>query len=246
MPRPGRPANVAKVSDSQLHTPGSEGWACGPRTHAGSKLTGDRREFHSKRGYSRRLALQRSLLTREWQTETRLARRILVFEPVPIGDWRWHYNEDRPHSALGSLSPREFAASKAQDWLVGWSQRPHPAIGTESGTSAEPAAGAICHFDSLHHSKGIGCQQIVRRQATLLPANARRLSRLVAGRWHRSCPVSGRSRLGPRVTSRRAPTQTPNLNIIPADPAGKSTELHPCPPKRCPSMLTPAPPSTPA
>ncbi len=27
--------------------------------------------------------------------------------------WRRHYNEDRPHSALGSLSPREFAASRA-------------------------------------------------------------------------------------------------------------------------------------
>ncbi len=28
--------------------------------------------------------------------------------------WRVHYNEDRPHSALGNLSPREFALSKAQ------------------------------------------------------------------------------------------------------------------------------------
>jgi putative transposase len=28
-----------------------------------------------------------------------------------IGDWRRHYNEDRPHSALGHLAPKEFAMS---------------------------------------------------------------------------------------------------------------------------------------
>ena len=33
--------------------------------------------------------------------------------------WRRHYNEDRPHSALGSLSPREFAASKARECAAG-------------------------------------------------------------------------------------------------------------------------------
>ncbi|KAA0107636.1 IS3 family transposase, partial [Methylobacterium sp. P1-11] len=26
-----------------------------------------------------------------------------------IEDWRCHYNEDRPHTALGGLTPRAFA-----------------------------------------------------------------------------------------------------------------------------------------
>ncbi len=33
--------------------------------------------------------------------------------------WRCHYNEERPHSALGNLSPREFAAAKAQERPAG-------------------------------------------------------------------------------------------------------------------------------
>jgi putative transposase len=33
--------------------------------------------------------------------------------------WRRHYNEERPHSALGNLSPREFAAFKAQECPAG-------------------------------------------------------------------------------------------------------------------------------
>ena len=27
-----------------------------------------------------------------------------------VESWRWHYNGERPHSALGNLAPREFAA----------------------------------------------------------------------------------------------------------------------------------------
>lgn len=33
--------------------------------------------------------------------------------------WRRHYNTDRPHSALGNLAPKEFAASKAQGCAAG-------------------------------------------------------------------------------------------------------------------------------
>jgi len=33
--------------------------------------------------------------------------------------WRRHYNGDRPHSALGNLAPREFAASKSQVDMAG-------------------------------------------------------------------------------------------------------------------------------
>ncbi len=36
-----------------------------------------------------------------------------------IAAWRRHYNEDRPHSALGSLAPEEFAASSGQADLAG-------------------------------------------------------------------------------------------------------------------------------
>ena len=36
-----------------------------------------------------------------------------------VESWRRHYNDDRPHSALGSLAPREFAASSGQASLAG-------------------------------------------------------------------------------------------------------------------------------
>ncbi len=36
-----------------------------------------------------------------------------------VESWRQHYNRERPHSALGYLAPREFAASKSQVVLTG-------------------------------------------------------------------------------------------------------------------------------
>ncbi len=36
-----------------------------------------------------------------------------------VESWRRHYNGDRPHSALGNLAPREFAASSVQACLTG-------------------------------------------------------------------------------------------------------------------------------
>ena len=36
-----------------------------------------------------------------------------------VAAWRRHYNEDRPHSALGNLAPGEFAASSGQASLAG-------------------------------------------------------------------------------------------------------------------------------
>ncbi len=36
-----------------------------------------------------------------------------------VESWRQHYNRERPHSALGYLAPREFAASKSQGVLTG-------------------------------------------------------------------------------------------------------------------------------
>jgi len=36
-----------------------------------------------------------------------------------VEDWRRNYNLDRPHSALGYLAPREFAASNSQVGLTG-------------------------------------------------------------------------------------------------------------------------------
>ena len=36
-----------------------------------------------------------------------------------VKSWRRHYNEDRPHSALGNLAPKEFAVSSGQASLAG-------------------------------------------------------------------------------------------------------------------------------
>ena len=36
-----------------------------------------------------------------------------------VAAWRLHYNQDRPHSALGNLAPKEFAASSGQASLAG-------------------------------------------------------------------------------------------------------------------------------
>ncbi len=36
-----------------------------------------------------------------------------------VDAWKMHYNEDRPHSALGNLAPEEFAASSGQASLAG-------------------------------------------------------------------------------------------------------------------------------
>ena len=36
-----------------------------------------------------------------------------------VESWHWHYNGERPHSALGSLAPKEFAASTGQACLAG-------------------------------------------------------------------------------------------------------------------------------
>ena len=44
-------------------------------------------------------------LNREWLLNLREAR-------VVIEDWRQHYNEERPHSQLGDLSPEDFLANQ--------------------------------------------------------------------------------------------------------------------------------------
>lgn len=36
-----------------------------------------------------------------------------------VESWRRHYNGERPHSALGNLAPREFAASLSQVDMAG-------------------------------------------------------------------------------------------------------------------------------
>lgn len=43
----------------------------------------------------------------------------LVDAKEKIESWRRHYNTERPHSALGSLAPEEFAASSGQASLAG-------------------------------------------------------------------------------------------------------------------------------
>jgi len=53
--------------------------------------------FHSR--------LRDECLNREWLLNLREAR-------VVIEDWRQHYNEERPHSKLGYLSPERFLQMK--------------------------------------------------------------------------------------------------------------------------------------
>jgi putative transposase len=43
----------------------------------------------------------------------------LIDAKEEVESWRLHYNRERPHSALGSLAPEEFAASSGQARLAG-------------------------------------------------------------------------------------------------------------------------------
>jgi putative transposase len=45
---------------------------------------------------------------------------------IVIATWRKHYNEDRPHSSLGNLTPVEYAARLARGELVAQSAPPPP------------------------------------------------------------------------------------------------------------------------
>jgi len=71
-----------------------------------------------------------------------------------IGDWKWDYNHVRPHSALGYLTPMEFA----QAWAVTgrgkdapW-KSPKADFSTELGNPAEGAG-----FPLSHRPDGCGC-----------------------------------------------------------------------------------------
>ena len=57
-------------------------------------------------GWSPNGKLRLELLKREWFQS-------LVEADVVIQQWRQYYNDERPHSALGRLSPTRFAAAHA-------------------------------------------------------------------------------------------------------------------------------------
>ena len=67
-----------------------------------------------KNGYieSFRSRFRDECLNREWLLNLREAR-------VVIEDWRQHYNEERPHSRLGYLTPETFLANQKVSPEVG-------------------------------------------------------------------------------------------------------------------------------
>ena len=64
-----------------------------------------------------------------WQFDSLLEAQVL------IGDWRIDYNNNRPHSAHGDLTPTEFA----QAWTINHTnnQTPHSRWTTHRGPSGE-------------------------------------------------------------------------------------------------------------
>ena len=60
---------------------------------------------------------------------------------VVIEKWRRHYNEDRPHSALGNLTPDEYAKKLVAGAIVPRKRRsPHPATGRSAAICGVYAA----------------------------------------------------------------------------------------------------------
>lgn len=66
-------------------------------------------------------------LNENWFTSLEEARKI-------IGAWRVHYNEQRPHSALGYKTPKEFAEENSVLGSCG-KQKPFPTASTEPATT---------------------------------------------------------------------------------------------------------------
>ena len=62
-----------------------------------------------------------------------------------IGGWRKHYNEDRPHSSLGNLTPTEYAARLARGEITPQPkrQRKWPAMGRSAAICEVSAAQPI-------------------------------------------------------------------------------------------------------
>ena len=54
-----------------------------------------------------------------------------------IGRWRRHFNEDRPHSSLGNLTPAEYAARLARGEIT-------PQPGPQRTWTAMSRSAAIC------------------------------------------------------------------------------------------------------
>ena len=69
-------------------------------------------------------------LNENWFTSLEEARRI-------IGEWRTHYNEERPHSALGYKTPKEFAEERSVLGSCG-KQKPFPTASTEPAINKKP------------------------------------------------------------------------------------------------------------
>jgi len=72
-----------------------------------------------------------------------------------IGKWRKHYNEDRPHSSLGNLTPNEYAAGLARGETTPQPQRQRtlPAMGRSASICGVSAARPIAPAEATGHSQ---------------------------------------------------------------------------------------------
>lgn len=76
---------------------------------------------------------------------------------VVIATWRTHYNEDRPHSSLGNLTPADYAARLARGEIApGPARRTRPAMGRSAAISEVFAARPIAPSESVVHSASTG------------------------------------------------------------------------------------------
>jgi putative transposase len=103
---------------------------------------------------------------------------------VVIESWRRHYNEVRPHSSLGYLTPAEFVARIEQDAAS------RPATGRTAAACGPPRS------DPLHHRPARGKRSINRGRSSQANRGPKKPGRSV-GRALLSCPLQLQAKAQP-------------------------------------------------